>query len=106
AKQEPAWVQAHQNPAWVERYVHRFELARFPKAETERTLLREQVGTDVAQLLTAIDEPQTPQAVRELAEVALLRQIFAQHYEQQGQPVHWRDGHGVTNAEQIVATYG
>src|SRR5947209_8402871 len=50
AKQEPAWVQAYQNPAWGERYVHRFELARFPKAETERTLLREQVGTDVAQL--------------------------------------------------------
>jgi transposase len=105
AKQEPAWVQAHQNPAWVERYVHRFELARFPKAETQRTLLREQVGQDVAQLLASLDEPQTPQAVRELAEVALLRQIFAQHYEQQGQQVHWRDGPAVSNEERIVSPY-
>jgi len=105
AKQEPAWVQAHLNPAWFDRYVHRFELARFPKAETERTLLREQVGQDVAQLLASIDEPQTPQAVRELAEVALLRQVFAQHYEQQGQQVHWRDGPAVSNEERIVSPY-
>ena len=102
AEQEPTWLKAHLNPAWLERYVHRFELARFPKAETQRTLLREQVGQDVAQLLTDIAEPQTPQAVRELAEVALLRQIFAQHYEQQGQQVHWRDGPAVSNEERIV----
>jgi transposase len=105
AKQEPAWVQAHLNPAWFDRYVHRFELARFPKAETERKLLREQVGQDVAQLLSAIDQPQTPQALRELAEVTLLRQVFAQHYEQQGQQVHWRDGPAVSNEERIVSPY-
>lgn len=105
AKQEPEWVQAHLQPAWFERYVHRFELARFPKAETERALLREQVGTDVAQVLTCIDEPQTPKAVRELAEVALLRQVFAQQYEQQGQQVHWRDGPAVSNEDRIVSPY-
>ena len=55
AEQQPAWLQAHLNPAWFERYVHRFELARFPKAETQRTRLREQVGTDVAELLAAVD---------------------------------------------------
>src|SRR2546427_797045 len=71
----------------------------------QRVLLREQVGQDVAQLLTDIAEPQTPQAVRELAEVALLRQIFAQHYEQQGQQVHWRDGPAVSNEERIVSPY-
>src|SRR3989442_2396499 len=105
AEQEPTWLKAHLNPAWLERYVHRFELARFPKAETQRTLLREQVGQDVGQLLTSIDDAQTPQAVRELAEVALLRQIFAQHYEQQGQQVHWRDGPAVSNEERIVSPY-
>jgi transposase len=105
AAQEPAWMQAHLSPAWLERYVHRFELARFPKAETERRLLREQVGTDVAQLLASLAEPQTPQAARELAEVALLRQVFAQHYEQQGQQVHWRDGPAVSNEDRIVSPY-
>lgn len=105
AEQEPAWVQAHLNPAWVERYGHRFELARFPKAETERTLLREQVGQDVAQLLAFIDAEATPQAVRSLPAVSLLRQVFAQHYEQQGQQVHWRDGPAVSNEERIVSPY-
>src|SRR6266571_4877298 len=79
ASQEPEWVQAHLHPEWFERYVHRFELARFPKAETQRQLLREQVGTDVAQLLACIDAETTPQAVRSLPAVTLLRQVFAQH---------------------------
>lgn len=105
AEQEPTWLRAHLNPAWEERYVHRFELARFPKAETERTLLRAQVGQDVTQLLASLDEPQAPQAARELAEVALLRQIFAQHYEQQGQQMHWRDGPAVSNEDRIVSPY-
>src|SRR5713101_1552268 len=103
AEQDPDWLSAHLNPEWFERYVHRFELARFPKAETERTLLREQVGQDVAQLLAALDQPQTPQAVRAMAEVALLRQLFAQHYEQRGQQVHWRDGPAVSNEDRIVS---
>jgi transposase len=105
AEQEPIWLKAHLNPAWVERYVHRFELARFPKAETERTLLREQVGQDVAQLLASLDEAQTPQSVRSLPELALLRQVFAQHYEQQGQQVRWRDGPAVSNEQRIVSPY-
>ena len=64
AEQDPAWVQAHLNPAWFERYVHRFELARFPKAETQRQLLREQVGTDVGQLLACIEAETTPRRCR------------------------------------------
>ena len=105
AEQQPAWVQAHLNPAWVERYVHRFELARFPKAETQRQRLREQVGQDVAELLSSLDQPQTPQSVREVAEVALLRHIFAQHYEQQGQQIRWRDGPAVSNEQRVVSPY-
>src|SRR5712691_3418502 len=105
AEQEPEWLQAHLQPGWFERYVHRFELARFPKAETERQLLREQVGTDVAQLLASLDEAQTPQAVRSLPAVTLLRQVFAQHYERQGQQIRWRDGPVVNNADRIVSPY-
>src|SRR5712692_6203262 len=66
AEQEPTWVQAHLNPEWFERYVHRFELARFPKAETQRQLLREQVGEDVGHLLACIDEGFTPPSVQRL----------------------------------------
>ncbi len=105
AQQEPEWLQAHLNPEWFDRYVHRFELARFPKAETQRRLLREQVGRDVADLLHALDEQETPKPLRESAEVGLLRQLFTQHYEQRGEQVHWRDGPAVSNEQRIVSPY-
>ena len=105
SEHEPEWVQAHLNPAWFDRYVHRFELARFPKAETQRQLLREQVGTDVAQLLACIDEESTPQAVQSEPAVLLLRQVFAQHYERQGEQIRWRDGPAVRNEQRIVSPY-
>jgi transposase len=105
AEQEPAWMQAHLNPEWSERYVHRFELTRFPKAETQRKLLREHVGQDVAQLLASIDEATTPESVRNDPSVALLRQVFAQHYERQGAQIRWRDGPAVSNAERVVSPY-
>ena len=105
AEQEPAWLKEHLHPAWFERYVHRFELARFPKAETQRQLLREQVGQDVAQLLGRLDEEASPPELPLLPEVTLLRQVFAQHYEQQGQQVRWRDGPAVSNEQRIVSPY-
>ncbi len=105
AEQEPEWLQAHLNPEWFDRYVHRFELARFPKAETQRQLLREQVGQDVGQLLACIDEAQTPQSVRSLPAIALLRQVFAQHYAGEGQQIRWRDGPAVSNEARIVSPY-
>ena len=105
AARDPQWMQAHLKAEWFERYVHRFELARFPKAETQRQFLREQVGTDVAHLLACIDEETTPQAVRSEPSATLLRQVFAQHYEQQGQHIRWRDGPAVSNAERVVSPY-
>ena len=105
AKQEPAWLSAQQLPQWQERYVHRFELARFPKAETQRQRLRQQVGEDVAHLLSAIDAESSPESVRLLPAVTLLRQVFAQHYERDGQQVRWRDGPAVTNEQRIVSPY-
>src|SRR5256884_1283278 len=69
AEQEAAWLKEHLDPAWFERYVHRFELARFPKAETQRQLLREQVGQDVAHLLASLDEAGTPPGLRQVPAV-------------------------------------
>src|SRR5260370_15544151 len=94
AAQEPQWLQAPLKPEWVDRYVHRFELARLPKAETQRQLLRQQVGEDVAQLLACLQEVQTPQWLRSLPEARLLPQVFAQPYEQEGEQILLRDGQG------------
>ena len=103
AEEEPTWLSEHLNPQWFDRYVDRFELARFPKAEMQRQFLREQVGQDVAQLLAVIDGGPTPQSVRLLPEVTLLRQVFAQHYEGDGQQIRWRDVPVVSHEERIVS---
>jgi transposase len=105
AEQEPQWLQTHLNPQWFDRYVHRFELARFPKAETQRKHLRQQVGEDVAHLLACLQEVQAPPSLRSLPEVSLLRQVFAQHYEQEGAQIRWRDGPAVSNEQRIVSPY-
>ncbi|MGZ6364194.1 MAG: IS1182 family transposase [Ktedonobacterales bacterium] len=105
AQQDGAWLREHLDPAWFDRYVHRFELARFPKAETQRQRLREQVGEDVAHLLASLEEAGTPPALRQVPEVGLLAQVFAQHYEQHDQQIRWRDGPAVKNEERIVSPY-
>jgi transposase len=105
AEVEPDWLTAKLDPDWFERYVHRFEMARFPKGESKKEQLRKQVGQDVDRLLLALDETSAPKAARELPEVALLRQIFAQHYEKKGDHVQWRDGPAVDNHERIVSPY-
>src|SRR5260370_30627151 len=62
AEQDPDWLSAHLNPQWLARYVHRFELARFPKAETEPQRMREQAGQGAGHLLAPLDQPNTPTA--------------------------------------------
>jgi transposase len=104
-QQDEEWVLCVLDAGWLDRYVHRFELARFPKEESERKRLREQVGADVHRLLGCLDQPQTPKGLSELPEISLLRQIFAQHYQMKGERVSWRDGPSCKNAERIVSPY-
>src|SRR5947209_4305454 len=97
AEAQPDWLAANLDPDWFDRYVHRFEMARFPKAESKKEQLRVLVGADVDGLLGAIDQPSAPQELAILPEVLFLRQVFAQHYEKKGDEVRWRDGPAVKN---------
>src|SRR3989442_9812766 len=105
AEIEPEWLLEHIEDDWFDRYVHRFELARFPKAESQREQLRRQVGRDGQRLLQATEQPQAPQAVRALPEVQLLRQVWQQHYEEVKGQLGWRDGPAGNSAERIVSPY-
>lgn len=105
AKENPEWLLSHLSPDWFDRYVHRFEMTRFPKQESKQQALRRQVGEDVARLLECVDLPETPSALGQLPSVTRLRQVFAQHYERGGIGVRWRDGPAVSNEERIVSPY-
>ena len=87
AEQEPEWLVERVNPEWFDRYVHRFELARFPKAESQRVRL----------------QAHTPRSLMSLPHVVILRQVFAQQDPVSGHQVHWRDGPAVHNDERIVS---
>ena len=103
AELDPDWLEERLNPDWFDRYVHRFELARFPKEESKRKQLRADVGHDVYTLLQLIQEEQTPKAVVELAEGALLQNVFDQHYEVKKGQACWRDGPAVYNIERVLS---
>ena len=105
AEIEPDWLRAHLDPDWFDRYVHRFEMARFPTTESKKEQLRMQVGKDVDRLLAAIDQPSAPQQLAILPEVLFLRQVFGQHYERKGGEVRWRDGPAVENHERVISPY-
>jgi transposase len=103
AEIEPQWLLEQVEDDWFDRYVHRFELARFPKAQSQREQLQRQVGRDAQRLLQATEQPQAPQAVRALPEVQVLRQIWQQHYEEVDGQTRWRDGPAVSSAERVVS---
>lgn len=92
AETDMDWLLEQVNPSWFDLYVHRFELARFPKEESKRKALREQVGLDVQELLDKLSGPFGTKSLQVLPEVALLQQIFAQHYEVKEGRAKWRDG--------------
>ncbi len=77
AEIEPDWLQGVLDPDWFERYVHRFEMARFPKAESKKELLRKQVGADVDRLLLALDEASAPKTARRLPSCPLAADLCA-----------------------------
>lgn len=105
AELEPGGLQEHIEDDWFDRYVHRFELARFPKGQSQREQLPRQVGCDAQRLLLASEQPETPAAVRALPEVQLLRQIWQQHYDEVDGEIRWRDGPAVSSAQRVVSPY-
>ncbi len=52
----PDWVLGVISPDWFDRYVHRFELQRFPKEQSAQESLRRQVGEDSWQRLASCDQ--------------------------------------------------
>lgn len=102
---EPEWVRQTVPQSWFDRSVQRFELARFPRGQAALEQVRQQVGEDASFLLSALQDPSTPAAVRELAVVPLLQSIWQQHFEQVEQQVRWRDGPAVDSAERVVSPY-
>jgi transposase len=105
AEVDPDWLVSVISEDWFDRYVHRVELARLPKAGSQREAWVKQLGQDVLHLLEAAQRQGTPALVRQASCWALLQQVWQQHYEVVNQQVRWRDGPAVSSQERVVSPY-
>lgn len=105
AEVAPDWLLGVISPDWFDRYVHRFELQRFPKGKQAQDALQMQVGEDSWRLLQAAMDEHTPQRVQDCPSLVLLQQVWNQHFEYTSDVVRWRDGPLVPNAERVVSPY-
>src|SRR5260370_30451426 len=79
AQVDADWLARQISAEWLERYGHRVENYRLPKAESQRRALAEQIGADGLQLLSALEQAGTPAELQQVPSVQLLRQVWPQY---------------------------
>ena len=100
------WLVEHISSDWLQRYGHRIEQYRLPKEKSRRTALAEQIGADGLQVLRALQQPDAPQQLRELASVEVLEQVWEQYYEQEASgKLKWCSDPKVPEAQRISSPY-
>lgn len=98
----PEWLVQQITSDWFERYSHRIENYRLPKAENQRLALAQQIGEDGMHLLQALELPQAPGELKKVESVQLLRQIWQQYYDVSGGKVKWRAGPQASADEGVI----
>src|SRR2546421_7852789 len=59
------WLVGQISVDWLERYSHRVENYRLPKAENQRLALAQQIGEDGQHLLQALERPEVPDELKD-----------------------------------------
>ena len=85
----PDWLRALAPGEWFERYGRRIEDMRLPETGPKRDAYVARVGTDGFRLLDALDGTDAPQEAATLPAVAVLRRVWARHFER---PEDGKDG--------------
>jgi transposase len=103
AEVEPDWLQAWAAPEWYERYGQLLTEFRLPQKLAEREALAVQIGWDGRALMDVVYwDAATPPAVRQLAEVETLRQIWLQQYVQIEDTLRLRDRKEMPPAARLI----
>ncbi len=102
ARLAPDWLASQISPQWFERYSHRVENYRLPKAESQRTALAEQIGADGVHLLAVLEEADAPAGLKEQESVQVLRQVWQQYYDLSKGRAHWRAGPQADEQEGVL----
>jgi len=102
ARLAPDWLVRQISPDWFERYSHRVENYRLPKADNQRTALAQQIGADGVHLLQALEQPDAPADLKDIASVQILRQVWQQYYDLSSGKAKWRAGPQESSDEGII----
>jgi transposase len=102
ARLAPDWLASQVSPEWFERYSHRVENSRLPKAESQRSALAEQIGADGVHLLAALEQADAPAGLKEVESVQVLRQVWQQYYERSKGQAKWRAGPQAEEQEGVL----
>jgi transposase len=70
--------------AWYERYARRVEDGRLPRTAAEREAYARAVGEDGFAVLDLLDRPESPERLRRLSRVGVLRQVWERHFARGG----------------------
>ncbi len=76
----PDWLREVVSKDWYKRYARRVEDSRLPRAAAERETYARDVGEDGFALLDRLDRPETPERLRSLPAVEVLRRVWARHF--------------------------
>ena len=108
----PDWLRGVASEAWHKRYARRVEDDRLPRTMTEREAYARAVGEDGFVLLDRLNGPETPEGLRSLPKVAVLRQVWERHFVRDGTPpsgggggVRFRPKQELPAAEKVESPY-
>lgn len=92
AELAPDWLLGQVTSQWFDRYSHRVENYRLPKAESQRKALAEQIGADGMHVLQALEQESAPAGLKEIESVQVLKRVWEQYYDQTSGKAEWRAG--------------
>ena len=98
------WLLTVVDRDWSERYSIRFEQYRLPKSETEKQRLLLTIGCDGHHLLSALYDPLSPEWLRQLKAVEILRCVWIQQYGVSEGKVYWREADDLPPHKQLITS--
>lgn len=97
-----AWLTNWVPSEWFERYASRIEEGKLPQDESKRKALAQTIGEDGQDLLKRLYDEQTPDFLRQVPAVQVLRLVWLQQYQVVDDQIGWRLAGNVPPAEIMI----
>lgn len=100
----PEWLLKNADEEWVKRYSTRIEDHHQPKSKSKREELANIYGEDGLQLLNAVFKTSSPDWLRQIPAVEILRRVWIQQYYQDCDRLRWRTSQEIPPASVMISS--